>query len=67
MLFRSYIKIIIISAIFVVGIILIISMAITKRRVLNPIIKIKNQMVEISKGNLSVEFPLESDTSEIGM
>ncbi len=63
----DYIKIIIISAIFVVGIILIISMAITKRRVLNPIIKIKNQMVEISKGNLSVEFPLESDTSEIGM
>ncbi len=63
----DYIKITIISAIFLVGIILIISMIVTKRRVLSPIIKIKNQMGEISKGNLSMRFPLKPDTSEIGM
>lgn len=39
----------------------------TNRRVLKPVIAVQKQMEEISRGNLSAEFELEADTSEIGM
>lgn len=38
-----------------------------KNRMLRPIIKIRDEMGEIAHGNLSSEFDLEPDTSEIGM
>ena len=63
----NYIKIAIIFAVFMVGIIQLINMTVIKKRVLNPIIKVRDQMGEISRGNLSAEFLLEPDTSEIGM
>ena len=42
-------------------------MTAVKKRILNPVLHVRDQMSEISKGNLSAEFLLQSDTSEIGM
>ena len=42
-------------------------MFVTNRRVLRPVIAVRDQMGEISKGNLSDNFALKSNTSEIGM
>ncbi|MCI9525592.1 MAG: HAMP domain-containing protein [Lachnospiraceae bacterium] len=42
-------------------------MFVTNRRVLRPVIAVRDQMGEISKGNLSANFALKSNTSEIGM
>ena len=42
-------------------------MFVTNRRVLKPVIAVRDQMGEISKGNLSANFALKSNTSEIGM
>ncbi len=55
------------AALIVVAIIQLLIMFITKHRVLRPVIAVRDQMGEISKGNLSAEFPLKSSTSEIGM
>ena len=63
----AYIKLAIIAALVVVGILQITNLMFTRKRILNPVIKVKNQMIEISRGNLSAEFSLEPDTSEIGM
>ena len=54
-------------ALVVIAIMQLISMITTKRRVLRPVIAIRDQMGEISKGNLSSDFPLKPSTSEIGM
>ena len=51
----------------IVVILLIASMVFTRRSVLRPVIAVRNQMGEISRGNLSAPFPLTSNTSEIGM
>lgn len=40
---------------------------IIRKKVIRPIIMVKNEMEEISKGNLSNAFTMEPDTSEIGM
>ena len=53
-------------ALLLVGVMLLVNMAVTRWRILRPVIKVKDQMEEISKGNLSAEFLLQSDTSEIG-
>lgn len=42
-------------------------MIVTNKRVLRPVIAVRDQMGEISKGNLSADFALKSNTSEIGM
>lgn len=54
-------------ALVIVAVIQILSMLVTRRRVLRPVIAVRDQMGEISQGNLSADFPLESNTSEIGM
>ena len=36
-------------------------------QLISPVIAVKNQMGEISQGNLSAEFSMEPDTSELGM
>ncbi len=54
-------------AVLVVGIMQLCSMIFIRKRVLHPVITVKKQMGEISQGNLSAEFALQSDTSEIGM
>ncbi len=61
------IKIRMFLALAIVAIIQIISMAVIRWKILKPVIAVKEQMGEISRGNLSAEFSLGSDTSEIGM
>lgn len=39
----------------------------TKKKLLNPILQIEDQMQKLSNGNLSSEFQLTADGSEIGM
>lgn len=62
----------IILACFVIALILVIVLQgltywIIKSRLLIPIIKIKDEMGEIAEGNLSSDFDIEPDTSEIGL
>lgn len=44
-----------------------INMLIIRKRILSPVIAIKDEMTEISRGNLSEQFSLEPNTSEIGL
>lgn len=64
---RNIIQSFMIFTLVLVGVIQFINMIIIRKRILHPVIAIKNQMTEISQGNLSVEFPLTPDTSEIGL
>ena len=50
-----------------VGVMQLLVMVITNRRILAPVIAVRDQMGEISRGNLSAPFALEPDTSEIGV
>lgn len=54
-------------ALAIVVIMQIISMVVIRWKILKPVLSVKEQMGEISRGNLSAEFSLESNTSEIGM
>lgn len=54
-------------ALLMVGIIQFFVMRIIRKDVLTPVLAVRDQMEEISQGNLSADFPLEPDTSEIGM
>ncbi len=57
----------IILSLLLVAVLQILVSSVTKKRILTPIITVKDQMGEISQGNLSAAFSLEPDTSEIGM
>ena len=63
----TIIQVLIVLSVLVVAVLQLIINTITKKRILNPIIGVKEQMSEISQGNLSASFSLKSDTSEIGM
>ena len=63
----TFIRLLIILSMVLVGCIQLIVMYVTRKRILKPIIAVRDQMSEISTGNLSADFALESDTSEIGM
>lgn len=54
-------------AMAIVAVMQFICMVVVRKGVLRPVLKVKEQMGEISQGNLSAEFSLEPDTSEIGM
>ena len=54
-------------ALFMVGIIQLLNMIVSRIIIMRPVLAVKNQMKEISLGNLSAEFTLEPNTSEIGM
>ncbi len=60
-------RITIFLALLAVGIIQLFVMRVVRREVLAPVLTVRDQMGEISQGNLSAAFPLEPDTSEIGM
>lgn len=62
----GFIRFTMILAFVLVGVIQLISMLITRFQILRPVIEVKNQMEEIANGNLSAEFSLEPNTSEIG-
>lgn len=64
---EEFVRIRMIVAMVMVGVMQLIVITVTRRRVLRPVILVKEQMGEISKGNLSEDFSLRSDTSEIGM
>jgi len=53
-------------AILLVVVMQVINMRLMKLRVMNPVLAVRDQMMEVSQGNLSAPFPLEADTSEIG-
>ena len=55
-----------VAALLAVGVLQVTNLVITRKRVLSPVIAVKDQMGEIAIGNLSADFSLESDTSEIG-
>ncbi len=63
----AFIRVWMAAASVLIGILQLISMFVTKRRVLRPIVVVRDQMREISNGNLSADFNLEASTSEIGM
>ena len=64
---QNVISIIIMTAVFLVGIMQVYVLVITQKKIIHPVISVRDQMGEIARGNLSAEFPLEPDTSEIGM
>lgn len=64
---NNFLKFISLFFLLFVILIQILSQFIIKRKILNPLIKIKDGMIEISKGNISLSFDMEPDTSEIGM
>lgn len=53
-------------ALGLVGICQAVNLFYMKKRIIGPIIAINQEMLEISKGNLSADFSLVPDTSEIG-
>ena len=63
----TIIKALIYLALLLVAVIQLYVMTVVRKRVLNPVLEVRDQMGEISRGSLSAEFLLESDTSEIGM
>ena len=64
---EDYIKLTMFCALAMVGVITLLNMVITRVHIMRPVIAVKNQMGEISGGNLSARFSLEANTSEIGM
>ncbi len=56
-----------ILALSIVGIMQLLNMLLVRFKVLRPVMTVKRQMQEISQGNLSASFNLTPDTSEIGM
>lgn len=55
------------AALIIIAFIQFVIMFVTNNRVLRPVIAVRDQMGEISRGNLSADFALKSNTSEIGM
>ncbi len=63
----AFIRQVMTLTLILIAVIQLISMLTTNRRVLRPVVAVRDQMGEISNGNLSADFSLEPDTSEIGM
>ncbi|RKI84552.1 methyl-accepting chemotaxis protein [bacterium 1xD42-87] len=63
----SMIRFLMVIALAMVGTLQLISMWVIRRKILRPVIAVRDQMGEISQGNLSAAFGFRSDTSEIGM
>lgn len=61
------IRILMAIALVMVGTFQVLSMRVIRKRILRPVIAVRDQMGELSQGNLSKEFLWEPDTSEIGM
>ncbi len=61
------IRMLMVLALVVVGVLQLFSMLTIRKRILRPVIAVRDQMGEIAQGNLSAEFAWAPDTSEIGM
>ncbi len=57
----------IVLTMILVGVLQLVVLVVTKKKILSPVILVRDQMREIAQGNLSADFVLEPDTSEIGM
>lgn len=62
----NQIRIQMIISLLVVELMLLCNILLVRFKVLRPVMAVKKQMSEISQGNLSAEFDLQPDTSEIG-
>lgn len=62
----THIRMRMILALVIVEIMLLLNILLVRLKVLRPIMSVRKQMREISQGNLSAEFELRPDTSEIG-
>lgn len=62
----NILQITMVASIILVGTMQILSMSMMGKRIMKPVLAVRDQMLEISQGRLSSPFPLESDTSEIG-
>lgn len=62
----NQIRIRMILALVLVEVMLLCNILLVRLKVLRPVMAVKKQMAEISQGNLSAEFALTPDTSEIG-
>ena len=60
----SWLVVVFITALIVLQ---LVQACITKKKVLKPIAEIEREMVQIASGNLSSDFDMEPNTSEIGM
>ena len=63
----TMIRVLMVITLLIVGVLQAFSMRVIRKRILTPVIAVRDQMGEISQGNLSADFPWQSDTSEIGM
>ncbi len=55
------------AALILIALMQLMNMIVVRRQLLRPVLAIRDQMVEISGGNLSAGFALQPDTSEVGM
>ncbi len=55
------------TLIMLVVVLQVIQYTVVKRKLLKPVMTIRDEMLNISQGNLSSEFDMEEDASEIGM
>ncbi len=65
--YSDKIQMLMVVALVMVGTLQVLSMLVIRRKILRPVIAVRDQMSEISQGNLSAAFGFRSDTSEIGM
>ena len=63
----EFIRMAMLITLIVIALIQLTIMFVTTKRVLRPVIAVRDQMGEISRGNLSANFALKPNTSEIGM
>ena len=63
----NVIRVVMVLALVVVGVLQAFSMRVIRKRILHQVIAVRDQMGEISQGNLSAQFQWEPDSSEIGM
>lgn len=63
----AIIRVCMVLSLILIGVIQLVNTLIVRKRIIFPLIHIRDQMIEISKGDLSADFNLEPSTSEIGM
>ncbi len=62
----SLYRLLILITVILVALIQVQSILVIRKKILTPIMAVRDQMGEIASGNLSAAFSMESDTSEIG-
>ena len=65
--YSDKIQMLMVVALVMVGTLQVLSMLVIRRKILRPVIAVRDQMSEISQGNLSAAFGFRPYSSEIGM